>query len=286
MIETRLVGPFGATITDLDLTGELSDDAVRAVTDALYRNRVLLLPGHQLSREQYARFGGAWGTPISFFVPRHRDNDYPEIIRITNSPATSPESRDGAMHWHSDSSYEAVPAAVTMLYTREMPASGNSTRFADTAAAYEALPEAMRRRVDDLVVLHDPRGGKVTTAGEVRGRGSTTDLPVVTHPLVAVHPVTGRRSLFGFSGTAAGIVGMAEADAIELLLELKRFVLRPRFQQEVRAEVDSILIWDNWSVVHSATPTVYSDRDGERRLVYRISTRGIPGVHASVSPGP
>ncbi|OHV44541.1 TauD/TfdA family dioxygenase [Pseudofrankia sp. BMG5.36] len=286
MIETRLPGAFGATLTDIDLAAPRSDQQIRAIVDALFRHRVLLIPGQRLSRAQYVRFGAEWGTPISFFVPGARDHEFPEIIRITNSPATPEVSRDGAMHWHSDSSYEAEPAAVTMLYPREMPAAGNATRFADSAAAYAALPDRLRAHVDRLAVIHDPRGGKVTTDGEVRGRGATRELPRVTHPLVATHPVTGRRSLFGFSGTAAGIVDMAEDAAIELLLELKEFALQPRFRQEARAGVDDVLIWDNWSVVHSATRTHYSDRDGERRLVHRISTRGIPQVYADRAPRP
>lgn len=279
MIVARLSGAFGAVVRDVDLREPLPDVAMRTMAGALYRHRFLIVPDQELTPAQYARFGAAWGTPISFFVPRHRDREFPEIIRITNSPATPPESRDGAMHWHSDSSYEAEPAAVTMLYALEMPATGNATRFADTAGAYDALPDGLKERIEGLVVVHDPRGGKVNTPEEVRGRGATQQLPLVRHPLVAVHPVTGRRSLFGFSGTAAGIVGMDEADAVELLLELKAFVLREQFRQEARAEVGWILMWDNWLVVHSATPTRYSDLEGERRLMLRISTRGRPRVY-------
>lgn len=91
--------------------------------------------------------------------------------------------------------------------------------------------------------------------------------------------MTGRRSLFGFSGTAAGIVGIAERETVDLLMRLKRHVLQPRFQQRARADKGSILIWDNHAVIHSATPTRYSDKDGERRFLYRISTRGLPDIY-------
>ena len=67
---------------------------------------------------------------------------------------------------------------------------------------------------------------------------------------------------------------------IELLIELKKHALQPQFRQQARADVGSMLIWDNYSVIHSATPTKYSDDDGNRRLLHRISTRGLPPLYA------
>jgi taurine dioxygenase len=279
-----MAGPFGATVEDVDLSVPLDAAAFKHLVDALYHHHILLVPGQNLSNGDYAAFGSRWGDPIAFFVPGARDREFPSIIRITNSPGTPAGSRDGAMHWHSDSSYEAVPASVTMLYGIEVPAVGNATLFADCAAAYDRLPPALKEQVDPLLVVHDPAGGKVNTAGEVRGRGQTEPRPVVTHSLVMSHPVTGRRSLFGFSGTAAGIVGWDERHAIDLLLEVKRHVLQPWFRQEAKVEVGSVLLWDNYAVVHSATPTVYSDVDGERRLLHRISTRGRPDPYGA-GPG-
>jgi alpha-ketoglutarate-dependent taurine dioxygenase len=163
-----------------------------------------------------------------------------------------------------------------MLLAEEAPTHGNETLFADCVAAYEALPPELSERIAALQVIHDPNGGKVTIDGESRGRGEGHGLPFVTHPLVNVHPVTGRMALYGFSGTAAGIVGMEEPEAIGLLLEIKTHVLRDEFRQSAKAESGSILMWDNYSVIHSATPTEYSDEAGKRRLLYRISTRGVP----------
>jgi taurine dioxygenase len=279
-------GAFGAIAEDVDLSRPVDEATFTALVDALYDQHIVLVPRQQLNKEAYAAFGARWGDPISFFVPGSLDRSFPSIIRITNSPATPAASRDGAMHWHSDSSYEAVPASVTMLYGVETPEAGNATLFADCMAAYDALTPSMKERVDPLIVVHDPNGGKVNLEGEVRGRGQTKPLPVVMHPLVMEHPITSCRVLFGFSGTAAGIVGWDEADAIELLLEIKRHVLQPRFRQEAKVEAKTVLIWDNYAVVHSATPTVYSDADGERRLLHRISTRGLPEPYRSHSSGP
>jgi taurine dioxygenase len=273
-----LPGPFGATIEDVD-GGSLNAQDARCVVAALFQHKVLVIRDQHLDDEAYLRFGAMWGEPIDFFAANQRDRGHPALIRITNSPRTPEALRDGARHWHSDSSYEAEPAFVTMLYAIEAPSNGNDTLFADTAAAHEALDDETKERIRDLRVVHDPRGGRVPLLPEeTRGDSSSTTLPIVDHPLVTHHPVTGRPALFGFSGTASGIVGWSDADAVELLLQLKRHVLDERFRQVARADEGSILVWDNYSVVHCATATTYSDADGERRLLHRISTRGLPPV--------
>jgi taurine dioxygenase len=144
-------------------------------------------------------------------------------------------------------------------------------------AAYEALDADTKEWITGLRVVHDPRGGSVPLLPEeTRGDSSSSELPVVDHPLVMHHPVTGRPALFGFSGTASGIVGWSDKAAVDLLLQLKQHVLDERFRQVARADEGSILVWDNYSVVHCATATTYGAADGERRLLHRISTRGLP----------
>jgi taurine dioxygenase len=275
-----MVGPFGATVSGADLSLPLDEATSRELIDALFEHRILLVPDQRLSEREYLRFGRLWGPPLLFFRPEGRHGDLPELIKIRNSPATPPQQRDGAMHWHSDSSYEAEPASVTMLYALESPSSGNETLFADMVAAYEALPEETRAQIDSLEVIHDPRGGRVSLSGEKRGKASDDGgLPVVRHPLVSRHPVVGRKALFGISGTACGIVGWDEQSGIDLLIELKKHALQPQFRQGARAAAGSVLIWDNYSVMHSATPTEYSNEEGKRRLLYRISTRGLPPLY-------
>ena len=227
---TAMAGPFGAFVDDVDVSTSVDDATAQRLIDALHKHRILVIRGQQLSEAAYARFGAFWGDPILFFNPRDRHADLPGLIKIDNSPATPESMRDGAMHWHQDSSYEAVPASVTMLYAIEAPDDGNDTLFVDLVAAHDALPEDMRDRIDVLEVRHSPAGGAVALAGEKRGGGSGArgGLPDVTHPLVIRHPVTGRRALYGVSGTAVGIVGMDDGEAIDLLLHLKRHALQPQ----------------------------------------------------------
>jgi taurine dioxygenase len=276
-------GTFGAFVDQIDLTRPLDTADTRRLVDSLYQHHILVVRGQSgLSSADYLRFGQLWGEPIKFYRPHHRDQGFPELIVIHNSPDTPEPQRDGAMHWHADSSYEPVPASVTMLLAIEAPLVGNETLFADMAAAWDALPEAMKARIENLQVRHQTSGRKMQPtmlAGEKRGYDAAgPDMPEVIQPLVLAHPATGRKGLYAISGSTIGIVGMEDGEAIALLKELKQFALQQRFIQSARAEPGSIVIWDNFAVLHCATPTEYSKEDGKRRLLHRISTRGLPAV--------
>jgi taurine dioxygenase len=273
-------GPFGATVSGLDTASPLPDDAMEALKQALYEHHILLLTAQRFDAAAYATFGRRWGEPIIFFNPADRDPELPELIQIRNDASTPPELRDGAMHWHQDSTYERIPAAVTMLQAVEAPAGTNATLFANAVAAYETLPTEAKRRIEGLRVVHSAGGGapELEFDGEYRGRGKRHDGRAwreVTHPLVWQHPDSGRRALYGISGTAVGIEGVERDEAIALLLELKRHVTRAELIQTATADIGTILIWDNFAVLHRATATKYSDADGERRRIYRYSTRTV-----------
>jgi len=267
---TRM-GAADATLDQTQLVDPASFQWLRAL---LMEHRVLDITVGELDEEHYVRFGRMWGTPIEFFSGRDRERRFPELIRVTNSPKTPLPLRDGAMHWHQDSSYESPPASVTMLHALEAP-DGNETLFADLVAATAALDEDRRRMVRGLLVRHDPSGGHpdLLLPDERRGDSTSTDLAEVRHPLLIRHPDLGRPVLYGLGGTTRGIDGMDDADAIPLLRGLKEHVLSPEFRLTGRATAGHILVWDNLAVMHRATETRYSDVDGERRLLHRISTR-------------
>lgn len=265
---------MGAVEITLRETQLLDPASFEWLRNLLMEHRVLDIAVGELDEEHYVRFGRMWGTPINFFSGRDRERLFPELIRVTNSPKTPPALRDGAMHWHQDSSYESPPASVTMLHALEAP-DGNDTLFADLVAATAALDEDRRRTVRGLIVRHDPGGGHpdLLLADERRGDSTSTDLAEVRHPLRFRHPDLGCPVLYGLGGTARGIDGMNDADAIPLLRGLKEHVLSPEFRLTDRATAGHILAWDNLAVMHRATETRYSDADGERRLLRRISTR-------------
>lgn len=280
---TRLSPSIGSVVNGLDLSRDMSEGVMRELIDLLFDRGVVIIPGQTLDDAGYVRFARYFGRPLEFFIAEHRNADHPEIIQINNDPATPPPMRDGAVHWHSDSSYEAEPGAVTMLFGKEAPEAGGETHFASTSAAYDSLPDEMKRRIDGLVASHE-LGRAPWIEGETQPDPNRpprkTDAP--DHPLVMVHPVTGRKGIFT-SGTAYAIRGMDDAEATALIRQLREHIVRPEHRIAYKVRAGDIVLWDNFGTVHCATPIEYSNEDGKRRLLHRISTKGMPAFHADAA---
>lgn len=277
---TPMPGPFGAIVEDVDLTTDQSDATLRALIAALHEHQILAIRGQALTDAQYVAFGQQWGKPLLFHMPDHRKDEHPELIRIANAASTLERYRDGAMHWHSDSSYEEVPASVTMLYGVEAPASGGETLVASTVLAYEALDAAMKERIEDLTGLHC-LGGSPALPGEKIPfvPENTAAHGIQKHPLVTRHPATGRKAIFP-SATAFGAEGLGRDEGRALIHALRTHITQPQFVTQYKVEVGDIFLWDNFQVLHTATPIEYSDEPGKRRMLYRISTKGVPALCA------
>jgi len=284
VLEAVAMSPLiGSVVKGVDLSRDMSEEVMRELVDLLFARGVVVIPGQSLSDADYVRFARYFGRPLEFFIPEHRNPDHPEIIHINNDPRTPPEMRDGAVHWHSDSSYEAEPGAVTMLFGKEAPEAGGETHFASTSAAYDTLPEALKQKIAGLVARHE-LGRAPWIEGETQPDPNRparkTDAPA--HPLVMVHPVTGRKGIFT-SGTAYAIHGMEEAEATALIRQLREHIVRPEHRVSYKVRADDIVLWDNFGTVHCASPIEYSNEDGKRRLLHRISTKGLPIFYADAA---
>ena len=293
-MQTKSLGAFGVEVTGLDFASDLSPETSREIVELVAENHIAVFRGQDLSKADYDRFGRLFGSPIDFFFTPDLDPDYPALIRISNSPDLDAGRRDGASFWHTDGSYEHFPASFTMLYGIEAPEKGGETLFADLAAAYEALPEETKTRIDGLQAKHMLVGGKrgpdetplkldpdaEDRDGGVRARKRAAEKPL--HPLVLTHPITGRKGLYAIGGTPFGIEGMDDDEAEALLAELKAHATQERFIIRVKAEVGDILIWDNMATLHRATPIEYSAEPGKRRALLRISTNGLPPQYEGI----
>jgi alpha-ketoglutarate-dependent taurine dioxygenase len=279
-----LSGKFGVQALDLDLRRDAGPALVRDLAAHLFEHRILVIPGQELTNDDYTTFGRLWGRPILIFKKDHRVESHPEMVRQSNSAMTPVYMRNNASHWHSDSTYEAESATITMLYGVESPEKGGETLFSDLVAAYDALNADMKRRLDGLEARHRPGGGAITADETIVRQESLTKeqretfvpLPSVTHPIVMRHPVSKRLALYGISGSAYEIVGMSPEAGAQLLAELKQHAVQDKFRQSYKLSPGDVLIWDNLSVIHRATRLEYSDEPGKRRLNYRISVKGLP----------
>jgi taurine dioxygenase len=280
----RLPGPFGIAVEGINVAAA-SDGEFDQLANLLYQNHLLVIRHQNLSPEEYIAFGKRWGELVPYFQTRWTLPGHPDILMITNE-AIPGRALPPAENWHADGTYLDQPHSVTMLFGQEAPAEGGETWFAGTALAYDALSDAERAAYGPLIVQHMKNGGDRLALAEENEKALTLDsqttdeeragLRHVTHPLVLNHPVTGRPALYCSSTTAYGIEGMDEDSAVELLLKVKRHVLKPEFRQSHKTMPGEIMLWDNYAVLHKAAPTKLSNEDGERRILHRITVNGLP----------
>lgn len=275
----RLAGRFGLEIKDIDVP-RISDEDLKNMLLNLYEHRVVVLRTKGLTKEDFVAFSKRVGEPT---LLNPNSEDYPEIATITNVEVDTEKEKRGAAHWHSDQSFKEEVSSITMLYSLQAPSRGGETLFCDMAAAYEALPETVKEQIDDLIVEH--RHGISIAA---RPDDHTPVAPkgwdqnsTVYHPLVRRHPVTGKKTLYAVSGTSQGIKGMREAEAANLLKELGDHALQDRFITQHTHSVHDLVMWDNPTTMHKATPLAAATGPHDTRTIHRISVRGNPSLFTS-----
>jgi len=283
-----LHAPLGAEVVGLDLAGGCGEPTLRALLTAFYHHQVLVIRDQQaLDPASFVALARAVGRPQPHILTQKRHPEHPEILFLSNvfRDGEPIGVYDGAAYWHTDMSYEEEPGTTTMVHCLQTPPSGGETRFANMAAAYEALADDMKARIDDLSVLH--HYGNRQDPGE--GTGSRTAASPLTeeqrkqvknyfHPLVMRHPVTGRKALYGVSGSSFGIVGMDDAEATALLDELAAHATREEFVYSHPYQVGDVVLWDNLSTLHSASLIDPATGPADTRLLHRISVKGLSSV--------
>jgi len=161
-----------------------------------------------------------------------------------------------------------------MLYSRQVPSKGGDTLFADQYAAYDDLSEGMKEKLKGLVALHhygnrDDQDKSSRTVASVLNEEQEKKMAWVRHPVARRHPITGRTALYAVSGSSFGIEGMPDDEAVDLLDELKRHSTQEKYQIRLKYGVGDVVIWDNASLLHSATLTDPSDP----RTLWRITIK-------------
>jgi alpha-ketoglutarate-dependent 2,4-dichlorophenoxyacetate dioxygenase len=277
---TRLTPAFAAKIDGADITRPVDDPTWTAIRAAFDEHSVLLFRGQPLDDEKQIavsqRFGSlevtrsmnpAAGTPFA----RQSNLD------IKTGDVIPPEDRRmvyqlANMLWHSDSSFKPVPSLCSLLSARIVPPEGGATEFASTRCAYPALPEALKRRVNDAVAVHDFSWSRDQVRPGFFTEKERAEYPPVRHPLVRRNPVNGREALF-LGAHASHIVGLSVEDGRALLKELLEHVTQPQFCYRHEWQEGDLIIWDNRCVLHRATPF---DTTRHKRLMQRTTVSGDP----------
>ena len=254
----------------------MSDEALRQLLLGLYANRIAVLRTGGLTEDQYVHFARRVGDPL-LLLPNKVE--YPEIIPVDNLREDTRETKRSAAHWHTDQSFTSPLASVTMLYSVAAPSVGGETHFCDMASAYDALSERTRSEIDELEVVHR-RGVSIVARPDEHAPPLLKhwDYRTVHHPLVRRHPVTGRKTLYAISGSSQGVRGMSDADAKRLLESLCQHAFAPRFLTSHRHREEDILMWDNPTTMHKASPIGQATGTDDSRVIWRISLKGTPSV--------
>jgi taurine dioxygenase len=273
----RLSDVLGVALEGIDLSQPLSDAQFREVEQAFWDGQVLAIKGQKnLAPDRYLEFARRFGKPEPHVIDQFHYPGYPDILILSNVKKDGKPTglADAGSYFHTDYSYLQVPARVTMLYSIEVPKKGGNTLFANMYAAYDDLSDAMKRRIDDLVVLHyygnrDDLDEKSRTAASPLSADQKEKVTWVRHKLVRTHYGTRRKALYAVSGSSFEIEGMPRDEAVALLDELKAHALQEKYRYSYAYDVGDVVLWDDLSLLHSATLT---DPDDPRTL-WRITVK-------------
>jgi alpha-ketoglutarate-dependent 2,4-dichlorophenoxyacetate dioxygenase len=261
---------FAAEIRGVDLSRPIDATAQRAIEQAMDEYAVAVLPDQQLDDEHQIAFARLYG-PLEVAPPvrgktgargvgkriKHQEifdisnlDDDGNILAFDDARTTY---QQGNQLWHTDSSFRQRSASWSMLHARIIPPDGADTEFVDTRAAYDALPDAMKAKLEGLVAEHSIWHSRAKLGGYVPTDEERKSRPPAQHPLVRQHPGSGRKALY-VASHASHILGWPVDQGRALLDELIAFATQPRFVYSHKWRVGDLVIWDNRCTLHRATP--------------------------------
>jgi len=279
---TPLTPLLGAEIHGIDIDAGLDEEQMAFVRDSLHARSVVLLRNQDISPQKQVAFSKRFGPPlrVSLFT-QYKPEGVDELTVVSNIVKNGKPIgvMDAGALWHTDGSYLQRPDMYTVLYALEIPHLNGKvlgdTLFTSTSAAYEALPAETKARIAGLRAVnsltHHVALRRKVNLKAPPVTGNVGDVaPDVEHPVVRVHPNTGRKCLFVTEGHTKSIVGLEPAESDELLASLYEHVKRPEFVYRHKWRVGDVLAWDNCATQHLAI-TDYGDTP---RLLHRAGIAG------------
>jgi taurine dioxygenase len=269
---------IGVEIVGVQLS-RIDDEDFARLHRALLDRQVIVLRDQQLSPEDHLAFARRFGElepphPVFAHLP-----DHPEVSVLET------RGNEGIYNdeWHTDVTFRAQPALGSILYARIIPENGGDTLWASMYAAYEALSPAIKRGIEGLSAIHDICGGgpygrtanfRESVLSQPNGLQRLAEIqqkfPPMSHPLVRVHPETGRRALFVNRSFTTRIEGLSKLESAWLLGLLLEHMEQVNFQMRHRWRANDLVMWDNRCTQHLAV----SDYAPAHRLMHRITVQG------------
>jgi len=265
---------LGATIVGLNLTRPLRDEDIVALGQTLAEHQVIFFRDQDISYANHRAMGLRFGSLL-----RHPTyptvEGYPEIIILQNDRENPPKIDE----WHVDMSFTTTPPLGSILIGRVVPESSGDTLFASLAAAYDDLPDAMKKTLAGLTATHSLEYGFRESLAEPGGRERLQHAmdknPDVVHPLVRAHPVTGRKLIFYSPTFMRNINGLNAQDSEDMLSFLRHHIVQDKYIYRFQWRQNSIAFWDNRSVIHMPVNDYWPAlRRMERVTIYDTTAAG------------
>ncbi|HYI62215.1 MAG TPA: TauD/TfdA family dioxygenase [Acidimicrobiales bacterium] len=276
---------IGTEVRGVDVN-DVSAKDVERIYEAWIDTTILLIRGQSMTPAQHVAFTRCFGEVVSYTRSEFNEEEAPEILVLSNITKGgkligSPVS---GRVWHTDGHYLVDPPAGSMLYALEVPPVGGDTWFANMVAAYDALPEVTKERIEDLEVVisrvqsrpYNYPDRPLPTAEE---RDEWDD---IIHPIVRRHEVSGRKALYAGGNVPWRIDGMPESQSAPLVTFVQELSVRPQFTYRHRWQPGDIVLWDNRSAMHRAT---WYDGTRHRRWMHRTNVKGLTATGRAV-PAP
>jgi taurine dioxygenase len=273
MVQIRQAGPrIGVEVSGVDLR-TLDDAGFAEIYQAWLGHNVMVVTGQELTLQQFLAHSRRFGivSPHPSKSTRH-----PELAEITvlGTGKFNPDGslnqaiyRRGAEGWHTDGAYDDIPFKATQLYALAIPDTGGDTMFASAYAAYDAMPERLKQRLDGVLGAFSyggRRGAQALLNPEDRDR------PPAMHKIIRTHSETGRRSLYFDPGKIMYIEGAEKAENDDLIDELTALMIQPDGEYRHKWHVGDVVIWDNRCSYHRAAGDYPPEQD---RIHWRTSIK-------------
>lgn len=274
-IEPLPCAPFGAQIVGLDLSRQLDARTVIDLHNAFYRHSVLVFREQQLTPDQHLQFTSLFGELEIHVQSDYHLKGHPEIFVISNlvEDGRLIGGVDCALTWHSDSSYMSIPSLGSMLYAVEVPPVGADTSFVCTYGPFEDLPLALRSAVAGRRATHSYlRLQRHQFPHRPLTPQQLQRAPDVAHPVVPVHPVTGRKLLFLGGDVIAHVEGLPDDEGLSVMREILEFATRSQYVYRHRWSVGDLVFWDNRCTLHQGSRY---DTVNHRRRMHRSTIAGV-----------
>jgi taurine dioxygenase len=247
---------FGAEVSGLDLSQPLESQTIAELKSLWHKYELLLFRNQTMDEAEIVSFSKQLGDLEIHIRKEFLSQKSPEILYVSNMTKEGKPVgilADSEVGWHYDQIYLPRPAVGSFLFSVKLPSSGGETSFSDMSAAYEALPQSMKNAIDGKKAVQSYEAFNalysVPTSAEQKKK-----TPDVEHPLVRVHPYSGKKALYICPGMTTQIVGLDKSTSDDLLQELFDWSTKPEFVYSHVWQLGDGLLWDNACTMHKREP--------------------------------